>query len=105
MRGADNSSGPNVGTKSGADSVVLAPNQLPSHAHGTPGIGQGLVAFNSSGGGQGNSGNYISTAGGITITDANVYNSTGDIVTASGASGIGVDIENSYIALFYIIKT
>lgn len=106
VRGADNSSGPNVGTKSGADSVVLAPNQLPSHAHGIPGAtGEGYTSFSSSGVGYGGSGSIASLSGSQTKTDAIVYNSAGTQVTASGASGIGIDIENSYIALFYIIKT
>ena len=95
----------NIGERGGKDNFQLDPDQLPSHAHGTPGIGQGLVAYNSSGGGQGNSGNYISTAGGILTTDADVYDAEGNVATAEPALGIPISLINAYVTISSIIKT
>lgn len=106
VRGADNASGPNVGTVSGSDSVVLTPANLPSHAHGTPGAtGEGYTSFSSSGVGYGGSGSIASLSGSQTTTDAIVYNSAKVVQTASGAAGTAIDIINRYLALAFIIKT
>jgi len=106
IRGAQGGDSPfNIGERGGNDNIQLEPAQLPSHAHGTPGIGQGVVAYNSSGGGQGGSGNYISTAGGIFTTDADVYDAEGDVVTAEPALGLVINIRNPYVTISSIIKT
>jgi microcystin-dependent protein len=91
----------NVG---GADTVTLAADNLPSHAHNTPGTGQGMVPFNSGGVGFGGSGNIEGTTA-TQYTGAEVLTPAFEVATAAGDAGIPVEIRNSYIAITYIIKT
>lgn len=92
-----------LGESGGADDVVLTPSQLPSHAHNTPGVGQGLIAYNDNGVGYGDSGNVTGSA--ILNTGAEVLDSEFNVVTATSASGTNIPVVNKYIALNYIIKT
>jgi microcystin-dependent protein len=96
-----------MGTTGGADSITLTPQNLPSHAHGTPGwANQGYVSFNNGGIGAGaGGGNYIDTRGSQLQTDAIVYTSANAVATASGASGTAVSVIDKYLVLPSIIKT
>jgi len=107
IRGAQSGDSPfNIGERGGNDNVQLEPNQLPSHAHGTGGKnGQGYMSYNSSGGGQGNSGNFIGTNGGTLVTDADVYDADGEIATAEPNLGLVINIRNPYVTISSIIKT
>jgi microcystin-dependent protein len=94
-----------MGTTGGADSITLTPQNLPSHAHGTPGANsQGYISFGGDKG-FGDQGNYINVNTGTTKTDAIVYTSAGATATASGASGTAVSVINQYLVLPSIIKT
>lgn len=94
----------NIGERGGNDNVLITAQNLPSHAHGTPGTAnQGVLSSSTSGGGQGNSGNYIGTP--QLYTDAVVYTSANAVATASGADGTVVNIINAYVTINSIIKT
>jgi microcystin-dependent protein len=96
-----------MGQTGGADTVLLAPANLPSHGHGNLGpSSQGFVGWNSSGiGGGAGGGNYFNLSQPGLTTDANVLNSADEEVTASGANGTAVSIINKYLVLPSIIKT
>jgi microcystin-dependent protein len=92
----------NVG---GEDTVTLAADNLPSHAHNTPGNdNQGIIGYNNGDlgyGGQGNLADHVP----VLTTGAEVLNAELDVVTASGNAGVPIIVRNSYIAITYIIKT
>jgi hypothetical protein len=108
IRGAQGGESPfNIGERGGNDNVNITAQNLPSHAHGTPGLSnQGYLSYSSSGIGAGaGGGNYINTGGGTTKTDAIVYTSAGTVATASGASGTVLAVTNPYVTISSIIKT
>jgi microcystin-dependent protein len=106
IRGVQGGDSPfNIGEKGGNDNVNITPQNLPSHAHGTPGaFNQGYLSLGGNKG-YGDNGNYIDVDTGTTKTDAIVYTSTGTTATASGASGAVLGVQNFYVSISSIIKT
>jgi microcystin-dependent protein len=83
-----------IASTGGADTYALTPANIASHAHSATTQGSG---FATTGGGYGNSANSGNTASAI-------LNSSGSVVTASGANGSSFSIQNPYLVLNYCIK-
>jgi microcystin-dependent protein len=95
-----------LGVVGGADTVVLTPANLPSHAHNTPGhVNQGIIGYDTGDLGYGGSGNLEDHTPVLTTGAEVLESDLTTVATASGAAGTAVNIRNSYIAITYIIKT
>lgn len=97
-----------ISQKGGSDTVILTPQDLPSHAHNIPGDNNnnGVVVWAPEGVGWGGTGNYANNTFAAKYTGAEVLLSDlTTVATATGASGTPFDVINPYISLNYIIKT
>jgi len=92
-----------LGSIGGSDSVTLAIENVPPHAHKLANIGSNSQGF-TGGGGDGSVDNNPANSPQLN-SNMDIYNADGDIVTANEATPSAVIITNPYMALNYIIKT